>query len=432
MRRNDVALLQPETNANGWHGSRRDFLRVVTVAAGALLVGCGHSNVPGARVTLTQWYHQYGEKGTQEAVIRYAKAYTALHPDVAIQIIWVPGDYGTKLSTALLTRGGPDIFEGQITKPMVTAEQVVPLDDLFSPAVRSDFSARDLAQNSVDGKIYGLKMLDDTGILYYRKSLLKAAGIAPPQTMDKLIAAAKTLTVGNRKGLFLGNDGGVAALINVAPWSAGGDFLVGNQIVFNTPQVASAYEKMRELSDSGALLIGAPTDWWEADALLQGQAAMQWGGLWSYPTIVKALGDDIGGMAWPALDTAGHPATFLGGWSAMVNAQGRQVEEAKKYLQWLWIDNLKIQEDWCLGYGFHVPPRLSLARSAAPLQTGVAAGAVKDLNAWGRSLPPEWNSAMGTALTDAVTNILKEGRPAAPELAAAAQKCERELSRLLE
>ena len=304
---------------------------------------------------------------------------------------------------------------------LISGKVFVTHKGLFSPAVRSDFSARDLAQNSVDGKIYGLKMLDDTGILYYRKSLLKAAGIAPPQTMDKLIAAAKTLTVGNRKGLFLGNDGGVAALINVAPWSAGGDFLVGNQIVFNTPQVASAYEKMRELSDSGALLIGAPTDWWEADALLQGQAAMQWGGLWSYPTIVKALGDDIGGMAWPALDTAGHPATFLGGWSAMVNAQGRQIEESKKYLQWLWVDNLKIQEDWCLGYGFHVPPRLSLARSAAPLQTGVAAGAVKDLNTWGRSLPPEWNSAMGTALTDAVTNILKEGRPAAPELAAAAQ-----------
>ena len=116
----------------------------------------------------------------------------------------------------------------------------------------------------------------------------------------------------------------------------------------------------------------------------------------------------------------------------MVNAQSNQLEEAKRYLKWLWLDSPKIQEDWCLGYGFHVPPRLSLARSAAPLRTGVAAGAVKDLNSWGRSLPPEWNSAMGTALTDAVTNILKEGRPAAPELAVAAKKCERELSRLLE
>ncbi len=432
MRTNDAPLLHTQTGFVNWHGSRRDFLRGVTVAAGVLLVGCGHSSVPGARVTLTQWYHQYGEKGTQEAVVRYAKAYTALHPDIAIQVVWVPGDYGTKLSTALLTRGGPDIFEGQITKPMVTAEQVAPLDDLFPPAVRSDFSPRDLAQNSVDGKIYGLKMLDDTGILYYRKSLLKAAGLAPPKTMDEVIAAAKKLTTGTRKGLFLGNDGGVAALINIAPWSAGGDFLADNKIVFNTPQVAGAYEKMRELSDSGALLIGAPTDWWEADALVQGQAAMQWGGLWSYPTIAKALGGDVGGMAWPALETSGHPATFLGGWSAMVNAQSNQLEEAKRYLKWLWLDSPKIQEDWCLGYGFHVPPRLSLARSAAPLQAGVAAGAVKDLNSWGRSLPPEWNSAMGTALTDAVTNILKEGRPAAPELAVAAKKCERELSRLLE
>ena len=425
-------MLRSEESSAGWRGSRRDFFRGAVVFAGAALAGCAPFGVPGARVTLTQWYHQYGEKGTQDAVTRYAKAYTALHPDIAIQVVWVPGDYGTKLSTALLTRGGPDVFEDQLTEPMVTAEQVAPLDDLFPPSVRQDFSARDLAQNSVGGKIYGIKTLDDTGILYYRKSLLQAAGVAPPKTMDDLIAVAKKLTVGNRKGLFLGNDGGVAALINIAPWSAGGDFLVDNKIAFSTPQVAAAYDKMRQLSDSGSLLIGAPTDWWEADALVQGQAAMQWGGLWSYPTLHKALGEDVGGMAWPALDASGHPATFLGGWSAMVNAQGSHIEEAKAYLKWLWLDSPKLQQDWCLGYGFHVPPRRSLAQTAAPLQTGVPAQAVKDLNAWGRSLPPEWNSAMGTALTDAVTNILKEGRPAAPELAVAAGKCERELLRLLE
>jgi multiple sugar transport system substrate-binding protein len=131
MKANDASMLQPAAPIRGWRGSRRDFLRGATIAAGAVLVGCGRTNVPGTRVTLTQWYHQYGEKGTQEAVVRYAKAYTALHPDIAIQVVWVPGDYGTKLATALLTRGGPDIFEGQITKPMVTAEQVAPLDDLF-------------------------------------------------------------------------------------------------------------------------------------------------------------------------------------------------------------------------------------------------------------------------------------------------------------
>ncbi len=412
--------------------TRRDFLKAAAFSTGALLAGCGRPGMPGKRVTLTQWYHQYGEPGTQQAVQRYADEYMRLHPDIGIEVVWVPGDYATKLSTALLTRGGPDVFESSLTAAMVGADQVAPLDDLFPPEVRQDFSARDLAANTVGGKIYGVKMLDDTGILYYRKSLLQAAGLEPPATMDALIGVAKKLTTSDRKGLFIGNDGGVAALISIAPWSAGSDFLVDNKIVFNNPRTVAAYEQLKALNDSGALLIDAPTDWWNPSALTQGLAAMQWGGLWSYPAIHKALGADVGGMAWPAFDATGQPSTFLGGWSAMVNAQGPQIDEAKKYVQWLWITNKKIQQDWCLSYGFHVPPRMSVAQTASALRGPVPAQAVKDLTAHGRILPPTWNAAMGTALTDAVTNIVKQGRPAAPEIQAAAAKCERELQRALE
>ena len=426
MRRPQNAVAPPQ-----WRGSRREFL-VAGVSTAALLAGCGRPGMPGKRVTLTQWYHQYGEVGTQQAVQRYADEYMRLHPDIGIEVVWVPGDYGTKLATALLTRGGPDVFEDQLTAAMVGAGQVAPLDDLLPPDVRRDLSARDLASNSVGGKIYGVKMLDDTGILYYRPSLLRAAGVAPPATMDALIQAAKKLSSGGRKGLFVGNDGGATALINVAPWSAGSDFLVDDRIVFNTSRTVLAYEKLRDLNDSGALLIGAPNDWWDPSALTQGLAAMQWGGLWSYPAIKKALGADIGGMAWPALDALGRPATFLGGWSAMVNAQGAQVDEAKKYVQWLWITNKKLQQDWCLAYGFHVPPRESVAQTATALRAPIPAQAVADLAAHGYTLPPTWNAAMSTALSDAVANILKQGRPAAAEIQTAADKCERELRRALE
>ncbi len=421
-----------EDVSGGRRLSRREFLRTATFAAGALLTGCGPKGVPGARVTLTQWYHQYGEKGTQDAVHRYAQAYTRLHPDIAIEVVWVPGDYGTKLATALLTPNGPDIFESQLTLPMVTAGQVASLDALYPPNVRADFSPKDLAANSVGGKIYGVKMLDDMGLIYYRKSLFQAAHLELPTTMDALIAASKQLTAGSRKGLFLGNDGGISALLSLLPWSAGSDFLVDNRIVFNTPRTAAAYEKLRELNASNSLLIGAPTDWWDPSALTQGQAAMQWTGLWAYPAIRKALGDDVGAMPWPALDSGGTPVTFQGGWSQMVNAQGANIAEAKKYVNWLWIENSQIQQDWCLGYGFHVPPRISLAKSAAPLHSPVPALAVKTLALYGRTLPPIWNSAMGTAMTDALTNIIKKGQPTAPALAVAEQKCSRELQRSLE
>lgn len=411
--------------------SRRHFLKIATVTAGAVLSGCAGPKQNGARVTLTQWFHQYGEKGTQQAVLRYAQQYTKAFPGIAVEVVWVPGDYNTKLNTALLTARGPDVFEKQLTVPMVTAEQVAPLDDLFTPEIRGDFLPDDLAANSVGGKIYGVKMVGDTGVLYYRKSLLQQAGIALPRTLDELIAAGEKLTSGNRKGLYLGNDGGVGALVNIIPWSAGSDFLVNDKIVFDTPRTVAAYEKMQKLCNSKSLLIGAPTDWWDPSAFTQDMCAMQWGGLWAYPAIREALGDDVGGMAWPALDEQGVPATFAGGWSQMVNSQSAHIEEAKKFVKWLWIENKKIQQDWNLAYGFHVPPRRSIALSAAPLREAIAALAVKNVAEHGRFLPPAWSASMGTALNDAVTNVVKQGLPAAREISIAAKKCERELQRLL-
>lgn len=411
--------------------TRRDFLRITTVSAGAVFAGCARQNPNGARVTLTQWYHQYGEKGTHEAATRYVQEYTRAHPDVAVEMQWIPGDYQTKLNTALLTSGGPDVFEKQLSIPMVTAGQVLPLDDLLTPEVRRDFLDKDLALNRVEGKVYGIKMVGDTGVLYYRKSLLKKAGLGVPRTWDELSNAAKALTTKERKGLFLGNDGGVGALLQIAPWSAGSDFLVDNKIVFNTARTALAYEKLRDLQSTGTLLIGAPTDWWDPSAFNQGLCAMAWGGLWAFPAIKEKLGSDVGGMAWPALDEQGTPATFSGGWSQMVNAQSRQIEEAKKFVKWLWIENKKIQEDWNLSYGFHVPPRISVARTARALNDPVAALAVQNLKNYGRLTPPAWSSSMGTALSDAASNIVKQGRDARTELAAAQRKCERELERLL-
>lgn len=418
--------------------NRRDFIKSALVTAGAVtlsglcgLAGCARGGKSSnGRVTLTQWYHQYGEDGTKDAVLRYAADYTKANPHINIEVIWVPGDYATKLNTALLVAGGPDIFERNgLTIPMVSAGQVAPLDDLFSPAVRADFDKGDLESFGVDGKIYAVKMVTDTQLLYYRPSLLKKAGLAPPQTLDELIAASRALVANRRKGIFLGNDGGVGTLLNLVLWSAGQELLHDGKVAFNTPRAALAYEKLRGLTESSANLIGAPTDWWDPSAFNQELTAMQWGGLWSYPEIKKTWGEDVGALPWPALDAQGAPAMPAGGWAQMLNARSPHLDEAKKYINYLWIENQKIQRDWNLSYGFHVPPRKSVAQAADALNASVPAKIVADLGKYGHIIPPAWSSSMGTALSDAAVNIVKLGRPGAAEIATAAAKCERELER---
>lgn len=437
--------------------SRRTFLASVTVVAGAVITGCGTTNpgaasgtsasgaaasgtsasgaasgtAAGGKVVLNQMYHQYGEAGTKEAVLRYAQEYTKQNPNVQVNVNWTLGDYAQKLNAALLTPQAPDLYEGGPTLDAVKQGQIASLDDLFTDEIKKDFNPIDLQANTINGKIYAIKMLADTGVLYYRKSLLDKAGVKPPTTMDELIDAAKKLNRGNVKGLYVGNDGGVAALATVAPWAAGSNFLQDNKIVFDNAQTAEAYRKVKELNDSGALLQGAPTDWWDPSAFTQGLTAMQWTGLWAMPAIQKALGDDFGIVPWPSIGAKGTPATFRGGWSQMVNAKGAHVDEAKKYAQWLWIQNTQLQQDWNLNYGFHVPPRISATNSADKLKSGAPAQAVEILNKYGKANPPTWAPAMDTAINDALTNVLKKGADPAAEVKTAAQKADAELKRLL-
>jgi len=434
-------------NENGQRLSRRGFLRMVAASAGAgVLAACGGSTgggtsasstsapaAGGNAIEISHWYHQYGEEGTQQAATRYAADYAKVKPNVKVNVVWKPGDYGTALNAALLGSDAPDVFESQLNRDLVTSGQVAPLDDLYAD-VKSDFNDVGLRANTVDGKLYGVKMIDDMGMIYYRKSLLEGAGLKPPTTLDELGAVIDKLTAGQAKGFFAGNDGGVGVMGDMLLWSSGHDHLTtDNKVDFNNADVIAAFTKGQQwLKDhNNSILNGAPTDWWDPSSFTSGLAAVQWTGLWAMPGIKKAIGDDFGVVPWPQIEAGkGKPATFWGGWSQFVNAKGKNIEEAKAYVKWLWIENKDIQKDWALSYGFHVPPRKSVAAEAEPLKSGPASQAVEYINKYGVPGNPSWTGAMGTAWGDAVTNILKNGADPKTEIEGAATKVEAELAKL--
>ena len=112
--------------------------------------------------------------------------------------------------------------------------------------------------NSFDSKLFAVPFYGESSILMYNKEVLDKAGITPPQTIDELIAAAKKLTQGNVKGLFLGNDGGAGLMGGPMLWSAGLDYLTkDNQFGFDDPRAATALGKLREMWDAKVLLLGA-------------------------------------------------------------------------------------------------------------------------------------------------------------------------------
>jgi len=382
-------------------------------------------------VTLSQWYHQYGESGTQQAVQRYAAAYKP----ATVKVQWNPGDYEKKAASALLTDSGPDVFEwgNGPSIDQIQAGQVLPLGDILG-AAKSDFTQSLVDRMTYQGKLYGVPQVIDMQMMVYRKSMLAKANVKPPETLDELIAAAKTLSNGDVKGLFLGNDGGAGVAAGPLLWSVGADYLTAdNQFGFGDPNVAVAFGKLHSLFASGNLLLGAPSDWSAPDAFTQGLTAMQWTGLWTFPDIVKAVGDDFGVLPWPKFSaTVGKPAVPIGAYGSAVSAKSKNPDAAKAYVKWLWVDQTQDQLDFAQSFGFHVPARKSLADRADKLKSGQAAQAVDILQKYGHAQSPLlWTSASGTALSDAVSNIVKSGANPAGELSKVKTVVQAELNRVL-
>src|SRR6266581_2649023 len=190
--------------------SRRRFLQYSGSMAlsGSLLAACAGTGSGGASSSggssgslpsLQHWYHQYGEVGTHEAVLKYAKQYTKAN----VTVNWVPGtgnEYPNKVRAALLGSNAPDVFENaSLSLDQVKAGLLEPLDDVIAD-VKSDFKPASLAPFTVNGKVYGIKMINDPTFIYYRKSMFQKAGVQPPTTIDELITVAKKLSSGNQKG----------------------------------------------------------------------------------------------------------------------------------------------------------------------------------------------------------------------------------------
>ncbi|MEU6534525.1 extracellular solute-binding protein [Streptomyces sp. NPDC047000] len=417
-------------SATSSNWDRRSLLRAAAgLAAAGPLAACGGNNGrgggSGSGKGLVQYFHAYGEAGTEQAIKRYAKAYG--EADVTTQ--WITGsDFESKLFATLLTDNAPDLFEFHPQIQLVKSGQVADLTDIVEP-VKNDFNQADIQSHTVDGKIYGVRMIDDPQFFFYRPSLLEKAGVEVPTTLDELIEAAAKLTTGKVKGLFLGND--LHGIIRPLIWAAGADTLdAKNQIAYHTDGFAESLRKMRKLFTSGHLLLDAPADYWDPSAIDQGLCAMQFCGMWAMPQMQQTLGDDLGVFAFPKASDAGRPSVYNGGWSMFVNAKSKNADAAKEYVKWLWIDQKKYQEDWSLSYGFHIPARTSLARSAGKLKSGLPAEGVKLFTEYGHFDNIGFTQAMITATEDLFANCVRKNGDPEAALDACDKTVDRELKKL--
>ncbi|MDO5677641.1 MAG: extracellular solute-binding protein [Propionibacteriaceae bacterium] len=382
-----------------------------------------------ADVTLSQWYHEYGEAGVKEAVERYAAEY----PDAKVEVKWTPGDYGQILAAQLLTADVPDVFEVEQggSLDMIRSGQLEPLNDIIDP-VKDQFNPSVIKRFTFEDKIYGIPQTIDMQLLYYRPSLLKAAGVEPPTNFEELVAAANAVKTADMGGFFAGNDGGVGVLGTMFIWASGHEQLneERTEATFLTDDFYNALIAYRDFYASGGVLQAASGEWYAPDAFVNEEAAFQWGGLWSLPQIKEAFGDDVGVLPFPAIGPKGRPAVPFGAFGSCVAAKGKNVDAAKAFVKWLWIDQEDKQVDFSDAYGTHVPAKPALVPQATKLAEGAGADAAKYVAENGFTNDIMWSGALGEAFGAAVSNVIKNGADPKAEFSGFAELAAAELAKL--
>ena len=403
------------------------------LAAAATLSACGSNNPlsspsgtteassspsgsAGAKVDLEQWYHEYGEAGVREAVEGFAAAYDRAN----VTVKWTVGDYSSILAAQLLTADVPDVFEVEQggSLDMIRAGQLADLTELIGDAAK-DFNPAVMKRFTFQDKIHGIPQTIDMQLLYYRPSLLEAAGVKPPTTFEELTAAAAAVKTADIGGFFAGNDGGLGVLGTILIWASGHEQLTEDRsaVAFLTDDFYNALTSYREFLNSGGVLQAASAEWYDGAAFVNAETAMQWGGLWSLPDIVKAWGDDVAVLPFPAIGPKGRPAVPFGAYGSCVAAKGPNVEAAKEFVKWLWIEQEDKQIEFSTAFGTHIPAKPALVAKAESLASGPGKDAAQFVADNGFSNDIMWSGAMGEAFSAAVSNVIKDGKDPKTEFA---------------
>lgn len=205
------------------------------------------------------------------------------------------------------------------------------------------------AHNIFHGELFAVAADADFAVLWYRRDWFNTEGLAPPETWDEWLTAARYFqrpTVRDRYALgpfslaFAGGEeAGEATTYQLLPilWSAGADAIVNQEIVLHSDEAVAAVEFVANLvqkhrvasSDVVAMQWNGP-----ALAFAAGSVAMALGGSYETPLIRVASGwseDEFrakaGFLPIPA-GPKGARATLLGGLSYAVYRQSERPELA--------------------------------------------------------------------------------------------------------
>jgi multiple sugar transport system substrate-binding protein len=242
-------------------------------------------------------------------------------PEAALSVVTVAlEDLHQVLVHAVAEGRAPDVaLLDSVWVPEFAASGFLrPLDDLDSDWLHDDYLPDAIdpfaAANVIEGGRYAVQAEADIAGLWYDRTTLDAAGVAPPRTWDELVAACRRLVergVRHPLALPVGSRGGETTTYCLLALMAtnGASALDGSAVTVDSSRTVECLELLRELVDTEALPVGAVTyDHDRAARLLaHDQAALAIGGSYELRTLARETGATVEG-AWRRFGFAAPPA----------------------------------------------------------------------------------------------------------------------------
>ena len=254
-------------------------------------------------------------------------------------------------TAALEGNSMPDVFYVSETLiPMIAAKDVfMDLNDVGEKrnAEGGFVSPRAQEMGTVAGKLVAVPLYHENRVLFYRKSMLEAAGYTePPKTFNELCEAAVKISEITPDGVF-----GLGEPLNAVPdcdintlvqvWQNGGSLWTeDNEVACTDPRVAEVVQKYVDLVIAGGMPDNV-VSWSDTDnntAFLSGQCAM----VINSPTLLNALKGEgyeailaDTGYTWVPSADDGTRKLYGAAHFICANQNSKCPEEAKKMADYL-------------------------------------------------------------------------------------------------
>lgn len=184
--------------------NRRSVITRGVALGAAAFAGAAVQRLPAQAQEIQLDFMHWGSLLERDVMKTTIDAFHEAHPDIRVEQLYVPGDYGTKLNTLVAANDLPDVFYQGETQTLEWAEEgrVLELTDYVARYPQLSNRLPQSLLYFAPGRIGGAMLAGEMTTLYFNRDLFDEAGVdSPPAdattawTWDQFVETAKLLTI---------------------------------------------------------------------------------------------------------------------------------------------------------------------------------------------------------------------------------------------